>query len=63
MLKDLYEKIDKTMPELGIVSRDMRLAKVYNQMTGANITHWDIQNLGFIEEQVLLLAIDYLGQQ
>lgn len=63
MLKGLYEEINKTIPELGIIARDMRLAKVYNHMTGANISHWDVQNLGFLEEQILLLAIDYLGQQ
>lgn len=38
----------------------MLLTKAYNELTGASLTHWDMQNLGFLEETKIELAIELL---
>ena len=38
----------------------MAVARAYNHVTGANITHWDVMEWGFLEETVISLAIDML---
>ena len=35
----------------------LTLTRVYNNMTGANVTHWEIQQLGLIERVKILSAI------
>lgn len=41
----------------------MTLAKVYNHHTGANLSHWDMMDLGMMEETVLTLAIEMMGDR
>lgn len=38
----------------------MTLARVYNHITGSNVTHWDMMELGLNEETVLTLAIELM---
>lgn len=38
----------------------MLMAKAYNHLTGANLTHWDMMELGMKEETVLTLSIKSL---
>ena len=36
-------------------------ARLYNKMTGANITHWQLEEMGIIERERIVLAFDMLG--
>lgn len=36
----------------------MIVAKMYNQITGANITHWDVEKWGYLEYHKILGAIE-----
>jgi hypothetical protein len=37
------------------------LARIYNNATGASITHKDIEQWGFLETQEIEHAIEFLG--
>jgi hypothetical protein len=38
----------------------MSFAKLYNEITGANITHFDVENMGYSESRKLELVMDAL---
>lgn len=40
----------------------MRVAKVYNLMTGANVTHFDVQGWGWKDEVLVLIASELWEQ-
>ena len=35
----------------------MKMAKAYNNMTGANLSHWDLNEVGMLEEGRIIAAI------
>lgn len=36
----------------------MKFTKLYNDLTGANMTHWEMQDLGILEESRIMAAIE-----
>lgn len=40
---------------------NIAVARIYNEVTGANITHRDVQQWGFMESEIVMIAIDLLG--
>ena len=40
----------------------MRLAQAYNSVVGSNITHFDVDEWGFIDHLLVVNALDYRGQ-
>ena len=40
---------------------NMQMAKLYNHHTGANITHHDVEEWGFMEMTYILNAFDLLA--
>jgi hypothetical protein len=39
---------------------DIAFARMYNNLTGSSITHWDVRELGLLEETTVSLAMDML---
>ena len=57
----IIDDIKKRMPKsIRNTMNDMAFARMYNNLTGANITHWDVRELGLNEETVISLAMDML---
>lgn len=58
MLQGFYDDI----PERIIaVKHAMQMARLYNNHTGAQITHWDVLDWGIMEEEEIIIAIELLG--
>lgn len=45
-------------PDVMDTLSDMKLTAIYNRATGANVTHWELEGLGIIEEARILAAIE-----
>jgi hypothetical protein len=41
---------------------DISFARMYNNLTGSNITHWDVRELGLQEETAISLAIEMMTE-
>ena len=46
--------------EITEIASLMHLAKNYNNITGANITHQDVAKWGYFEAAKIKMAIDYI---
>jgi hypothetical protein len=51
ILDDADESIINTRAE-------MKLTKLYNQVTGANLSHWQLKDLGLLERTRIISAIE-----
>ena len=51
MQKDIDPDVMETMNQ-------MQLAAIYNKITGANLSHWDLAEVGILEEARILAAAE-----
>ena len=49
-------------PELKDVVECMRIAKIYNHFTGANLSHFDVMKWGWRDEVLIINAMNYLAK-
>lgn len=60
---DIFSNAEAELePELLEVVYAMRIAKIYNHHTGANITHFDVQNWGWRDQTLILNATIFLSK-
>jgi hypothetical protein len=43
--------------------RHIRTARVYNQIVGSNITHFDVSEWGWVDEMLIINAINYISDE
>lgn len=50
--------IDRTEAQLPRIFHAAALARAYNQLTGASLTHYEIDRLGMFERDELILLVN-----
>jgi hypothetical protein len=44
--------------EVRAMSNLLQMTKLYNMATGANLAHWEVQEMGYLELEIIMLAIE-----